>query len=785
MFKKNLVKALLTVFVSVFAFQAVSQMKQKVADRLYDELAYFKAVKLYEDLASRKRKATTYQMRRTAECYRLIGDTKNAEIWYAKTTSNDDAMADDYYYYAQMLKANEKYTEAQQQLEKYAEKKTKEDDFSKKHLESKGNYVEELNANKGRYTIKNAGKVLNSEDGDYSPVYMKDKSGNAMLVFISSRKNMSAYNKKSNWDGEHFTDVWAAPLSDDWTVTGKPKLINKEVRSKYHEGPVSFSNEGTVMYLTRSNYLNKKKGLSNKRHNNLQIYIAKKEGEEWGELKPFKYNNDDYSTAHPTVTEDGNTMYFVSDMQEPRGGNGNKSRGGKDIWKCEKKPNGEWGLPENVSDLNSIGDEMFPQLGPDGILYFASDGHLGLGGLDLYRAEPTGDGWDFFNMGAELNTNYDDFGLVVDPLEEKGFFSSNRKVPDAIGDDDIYSVKILFPFGTVINGFVVDDKTGEPLPGAEIKIIDDKTGEVIQKIVADSTGFFRLRKRTEKACKIIVEKDKYEPQTIFSFKENDKTVISKDTNVVRLKKYECGLLGLVTDAETDQPVDGVRVTVVNNTTGEKYIHLTDGAGKFVDSLVGILCPGGEIDYTLKLCKIGYLSSKFDFKYNITKPGIIDLNTLLKSGMIKIQKERGDVRKLCNIEEIRFDYNSDDIRPDAAVELDKLVQCMQDFPVLKIRIEAHTDCQGNGKYNLRLSKKRAKSCERYVRSKGISKYKIASKGYGETKPKVDCGDEGPKDCYKYCDEEQWKVNRRIEFNITGLDEAAQRELSNDPDMNCNK
>ena len=196
MFKKSLIKGFLFVFAGFISIQATGQMKQKVADRLYNELAFFKAVKLYEDLADRK-KGTTYQKRRTAECYRLIGETRKAEYWYEQTTRRDDAIADDYYFYAQMLKANEKYTEAQQQLEKYAEKKAGESKFEEGFLEGKTDYVEKLRENADRYEISNAGKSINSEDGDFAPVVLKPKSGEMKIIFTSSRRNMNALNKKS------------------------------------------------------------------------------------------------------------------------------------------------------------------------------------------------------------------------------------------------------------------------------------------------------------------------------------------------------------------------------------------------------------------------------------------------------------------------------------------------------------------------------------------------------------------------------------------------------------
>lgn len=756
----------------VITASSFSQMKQKVADRLYDELAFFKAVELYEDLASGK-KATPYQVRRTAECYRLIGDSKSAEKWYAKLVSMSGVTGEDYYNYAQMLKSNENYKLANVQMEKFYEVESG-NSIAKAHHESQ-DYVDELKVHADRFEITPVASV-NTEDSEFGPsIY--EENGEKFMVFASNRRNMNALNKNSQWDGTHFMDIYQVKIDDQNNAENKIEIFNKEVRSKYHEGPVAFTsfNGKEEMYLTRTNTDSKDKRLSKKRHNNLQIYYATRDkGGEWSELQAFHYNSPEYSVGHATFSKDGKIMYFVSDMPKFREGNANANKGETDIWMCERKTDGTWDFPENVKSVNTEGREMFPFVGATGILYFASDGHVGLGGLDLYRAEPNDDKTfkKPLNMGYPLNTNYDDLAFIVNDDETDGFFASNRESDQAVGSDDIYQVKILYPFGPklfTVRGSVIDDKTGDKLADAVVKIVNVETGEIIKEVMADANGDYEITGVPEGKYKIVAEKEQFSLVSPFEFNTDDiKGREIVDANV-RLKKGDCGLIGRVVDAETDKPVTSVKVTITNNTTGERFEYLTGGDGGFKDALTGIPCPGGLIDYTINFEKSGYFPKEVEFKYRITKEGIVDLNEFIKK--LDLQAKTGTVNKFCKIGDILFDFNKDDIRPDAAAELDKLVACMKQYPDMRIEIGSHTDCRGKPDYNRRLSDKRAKSSMRYVISQGIDKNRIFGKGYGEDRLIEEC-----RSCYS-CSEEQHQVNRRTEFRIVSGGDDVENNSSN--------
>ncbi len=779
MLKQSIKRIVLVFVLGMFCFQGISQMKLKVADRLYDELAFFKAVELYRDLA-KKKNPTDYAVRRTAECYRLIGDSKNAELWYAKLASFPEAKvtSEDIYQYGQMLKSNEKYKEANVQMEKFYVMSGGKDSRGVMHHDNP-NYAEELKVNADRYELALLDNGVNTKDSDFGSQFYT-VNGEKFLTFTSSRKNMNALNKDFQWDGSHFLDVYTAKLNEDGTVE-KVETFNKDYKSKYHEGPVAFAKNGDKeeMYLTRSNYINKKKGLSSKRHNNLMLYIAEKSsGGEWGELKPFKYNskNGEYSVGHASVSEDGQTLYFVSDMPKYAEGNANMNKGESDIWVCGRKKDGTWDLPKNVKTVNTEGKEMFPHIGSNGILYFASDGHVGLGGLDLFRAEPKGDGTFLkpMNMGYPLNTNYDDFGFIVNDDETFGYVSSNRTGDDAVGNDDIYSVKILYPFGPklyTLTGSAIDDKTEEKLADVKMKLVNVETGEIIKEVLTDADGNYVIEGIPEGNYKVVGEKDNFVMVSPFTFNTEDAAKDGILDGDVRMKKNMCGLIGTVTEKGTTKPIDNVKVSIVNNATGEEKDFITDGSGGFKDPLTGIPCPGGMIDYSFKFEKEGYFPKEVDFKYRITKPGIVNLNEFMKALDLTPIKTGVDVVEVCKIGDILFDFNKSNIRPDAAAELDKLVACMKNFPNMKIEIGSHTDCRGKDSYNRRLSDKRAKSSMRYVISQGISDERIFGKGYGEDRLIEKC-----ESCYK-CTEEEHQANRRTEFRIVGMVKGVENSSTN--------
>ncbi len=760
--KNILTKIILLVVFVVLSFVASAQtMKQRVADRLYDELNFFSAVEMYQDLAEKK-DASVYVLRRTAECYRLLGKSEESEEWYAKliekgseastmegSTSNS-VTAEDYYHYAQMLKMNEKYAKANEILSVF-NSMAADNSIAKANLMDT-TYVEKLKANPTRYSIAIMNQKVNTEHSDFGPSYYT-VNGETKLIFASARKNMSMMNKDFQWDGSHFLDVYESKLGGDGESTGV-KRFSKKVKSKYHEGPMSFSNNGTKMYLTRTNYLNKKTGVDSANHINLKLYLSEKDSNgEWSDLKEFPFNSDEYSLGHATVTEDGKTLYFSSDM--PGG------KGVTDIWKSEFDGK-SWGVPVNVENVNTEGREMFPYIGKEGILYLASDGFAGLGGLDLYRATPSGDEFsEPMNMGFPLNTNFDDFALIVNKEETEGYFSSNRNGEGSYGNDDIYRLKINEPFTPPlcsVKGCALDEESGEKLEGVTVSLINTSTESVYASVVTKEDGCYQFTDIEEGSYRVEGSKDKYTTTYMHSFStEECKGGMIEPANT-KLKLRDCGLLGRILDRSSNEPIAGVMVVMKDKNTGKEKTFTTNENGEFMDDLEGYDCPGGELDYDITISKDGYLPKSISYNKKITEPGVL----VLEESLFGILRIGAEISELCGIEDILYDFDKSYIREDASIELDKLVKCMKENPDMIVEIGSHTDCRASKRYNEKLSARRAKSAREYVISKGIEPYRIYGRGYGETRLLNGCECEPTNK--SDCSEEEHQLNRRTEFRI---------------------
>lgn len=740
-------KIFLVLFAGLLSFQAQSQgMKERAADKNYDLLAYYKAAEMYSELAN-KDAATDRQIRRAAECFRFLGDSKNSEKYYSKLVGHTGVKADDFYNYAQMLKMNEKYAEADKAMATFGSKNS-ENSIAKEHAENP-DYLSRIKSMPNKYNI--AAFNVNSIKSDFGPNYYT-KDGETHLIFASARvSNTSLVNKESQWDGSNFLDAYESSIGVDGESTGV-KRFNRGFKSKYHEGPVSFSNNGTVMYLTRSNYLDKKKGLDSSRHNNIKLYIATVNSKgDWSDLVSFSHNSDSYSLGHATVTEDGKTMYFSSDM--PGG------KGMTDIW-MSKKTGTSWSIPVNMVDLNTEGREMFPFVGQDGTLYFSTDGYAGLGGLDIYRATAAGEGLfdEPENMMYPLNTNHDDFGLIINQAQTQGYFSSNRDGLDAVGDDDIYRFNMAIPFKPkfyTVKG-CAKTQAEKVIANSSVELIDTKTGKVVTKLLSAS-GCYEFENIPKGKYRIEASKSEWKKVSDFEFKTKDYDQVNIENADTYLDAPDCTILGAVVDAENREALSGVTVIIKDKKTGKVNRYATDDKGQFVDPLTGISCPGGLLDYEISLEKRGYFPKTIDFKHAMINPGTVDLSLFL-GGPIAMS----DAGNFCQINTIFYDLDKSNIRADAAVELDKLVQCMNDNPNFIIEIGSHTDCRATVDYNLALSNRRAKAVRAYVIKKGIASNRISGKGYGESKLLNDCSCEPTDD--SDCSEELHQSNRRTEFRI---------------------
>jgi len=362
--------------------------------------------------------------RRLADSYHKIDQNiKSEEIYLKLMSSPDGILPEDYYNYAMVLKTNGKYDEANKWMDKFIE--LKPDDLRAKDYVANNNELTNLLKDAGVYKIEHLN--VNSDVLDFGTSYYKNE-----IVFASSRITPGSNVRKYNWTRKPFWDMYISEV--DGGQLKKPEIFDLDLNGKMNDGPASFSNGGTFMAFTRNNYHDRSKD----RVVELQIYFSSYKDGNWSNPVPFVLNNEEYSVGQPCLTSDGNTMYFTSDMP---GGYGNA-----DIYRVTKDEKGEWGKPENLGNkINTEGYEMFPFFEENKkTLFFSSDGRFGLGGLDIFSCAINGSGvGHVYNAGFPLNTQYNDYAVIVNNNISNGYFSSDRT--GGSGGDDIYSVLIVEP----------------------------------------------------------------------------------------------------------------------------------------------------------------------------------------------------------------------------------------------------------------------------------------------------------------------------------------------------
>ncbi len=409
-----------------------------------------------------------------AECYRLTRDSRKAEMWYKKAIGLDFQDPLVFLYYAQMLMMNENYEEASEQFKKYKEL-VPDDPRGETGLRSCQVAVQWIENPIG-YEVEEM-RYFNSRERDFSPAYGTDDYS---TVFFTSDRDDAVGNATNGATGESFSDIFVSRMDrkGKWST---PVPFGDDFNSEADDGTPNVSDDFSTLYFTRCPR-GKKEQLG------CQIYYSRSQGLDWSKPQKLDILSDSIVVAHPAISPDNLTLYFVSDME---GG-----YGGKDIWKITRANEGDdWSAPENLGDdINTPGDEMFPYVHNDGTLYFSSDSHVGLGGLDIYKATKGENGrWTVENMRAPINSSSDDFGICFEHENERGFFSSSRK---GRGNDEIYSF-YLPPLKFNITGVVKNEKTDKIIPDATVKSIGSDGLTVEAQTNADGAFRFMLKPNTD------------------------------------------------------------------------------------------------------------------------------------------------------------------------------------------------------------------------------------------------------------------------------------------------
>ncbi len=698
-------KLTLYLFLMLVVSVGFSQTRKEVKGK-----KYFKAYSYAEAIGKLKKidNKTTEVDRMLAESYLKTGDLENAESYYASVVNATDHTADDIYTYASVLRLNKKYSESDAWMKKFH--KLNKNDSRGLEYASKQAYYKTLEKDNGQFRISNLD--INTPQSDFGASYYKNK-----VVFASSREGVLPVRRRWNWNGLAFLNLYVAN-NDGTNILSGVDVFNSKINRKYHEGPAAFSKDGNFMIYTRNNY-KKKDSLGVVR---LEMFSMEYIDDKWTNHKAFSLNNPEYSVGHASLTADGKTVYFASDM--PGG------HGGVDIYKSTRNEDGTWSKPTNLgSKINTEGNETFPFIHEsENTLFFASDGKVGLGGLDIFVAQLTnGAIGTVENLGAPINSNRDDFAFTLDANEKGGFFSSNRE--GGKGDDDLYSFKLIKPFvfGKTIQG-VAKDKEGNLLAGSEVSLYQG--GELIETVTTDEEGAFMFFADADKEYELTGTKADYFDAKNTANTKTDDNIINVD--LVLEKDPGLSLYGLITDKATGKPLKDVHVTLIDNFSGKETLDInTPTSGDFRQALPGKKIKE-RISYQVKLEKEGYLGKSLTFNKEITQAGEINLTEAMDIALEKIEVGV-DLAKIIDLKPIYFDLAKYNIRKDAAIELDKIVKVMKDNPNMVIELGSHTDSRGSNASNLRLSDKRAKASAAYIVKQGIAKSRITGKGYGESKP----------------------------------------------------
>ncbi|WP_435625044.1 OmpA family protein [Flagellimonas sp.] len=611
------------------------------ADERYEEYSFSPAIDIYKKVLD-KGYTSPDLLKRLANSYYFNAKYEEAANIYKKLveTYPDDTEADYFFRYAQSLKTLGEYEKSAQIMAQFKQM------ASSLEVNFDEDYLDKIEANSGRYDVEPF--KYNSKYSDFAASFYEKG-----LIFASDRDTGNLARYRHTWNSRDFLDLYKVDV--DSISTDNVVKIEGDVNTRLHESTSVVTKDGTVMYFTRNNFLDGKKYKDEKGVIRLKVYSAEYIDGEWTNIIELPFNSNSYSVAHPVLSPDEKRLYFVSDMPG--------TYGESDIFMTEIIGDGTFGPIVNLGkNINTGARETFPFITKEGVLYFSSDGHSGLGGLDVFATKIAFDEYDqpIVNVGRPINGPTDDFAFIINNEEKEGYFSSNRE--GGMGEDDIYrffeNEPLVLDCIQEVTGTVRDRISNEILAGATVMLIDEENREILSTIT-DSKGNYVLELDCSKGNFVRASRDGYVP-------------------------------------------------------AEEYLTKSYGKPRIVD---------------------------FYLERDVVTGGFGD-----------------DLAKLLQLSTIYFDLNKYNIRPDAEIEIQKVIVAMEKYPSLKIQVNSHTDSRGNDAYNLWLSRKRAESTVDYMVSKGISADRLKGEGFGETRLVNECANGVP------CSRDKHQLNRRSEFII---------------------
>ncbi len=643
-------KITLFIFLLTAFFGYAQEKKIERATKRFNQYDYVNSQEIYQKVVDKGYESGDL-FKRLADSYYLNAKYDEAATYYGKLIEQfpEDVEPEVYFRYATSLRATKDYALSDKMMARFYD--LGEDDTRAVLFRKAPDYLREIEKQKGAYDVSIT--QINSGYSDFGSALYKDK-----LIFASNRDTGGYTKRVHKWNGQPFLNLYQVDTSkvgqDGGTKFAKPFSAN--LNTQYHESSPVFAKGDSVMYFTRNNYSNGIFSKDSTGTNKLKLYRASYRNGAWGGVKELPFNSDNYTVAHPALSPDGKKLYFSSDMPG--------TLGQADLWYVAINEDGTYGEPVNLGNrINTEGRESFPYVSAANDLFFASNGHPGLGGLDIFltNLDATGEDVTILNIGEPANTSKDDFAFIIDSDTKTGFLSSNRGKSGI--DDDIYMIRELRrpePLCEILlTGNVTDKNTEELLKGATVALYDDKSN-LIESIVTGRKATFE-----------------FEP--------------------------ECDAKYLLRGSK-----DGY-------TTVEKRVSTPN--------------LSGEIQEFLQL----------ERAVQIAKPG-------------------DDIAKILNLNPIYFDFDKYYIRPDAEIELAKVLVYMETYPSVRIDVRSHTDSRGNDEYNRTLSQNRNVSTRDWLIAKGINPSRLSGRGYGESQLVNECSNG------VQCSEEQHQLNRRSEFIV---------------------
>ncbi|WP_103863720.1 OmpA family protein [Aquimarina sp. I32.4] len=499
--KKYLLISLLAFISLFFANDTLFAQEKKMqkAKNQYDKYQYIDAQETYLKIVKKGYKSADLFMN-LGDSYYFNSQFKDALKWYGELVNSypDEVKPEYYFRYAQTLKSVEKYEEADKYMQKFAD--LSNNDQRAKLFAEGADYLKQIDFQSGRYEVENL--AVNSIFADFGAAFYGKK-----IVFSSSRDTLRLNKNVHQWNDEAFLNIFETEYDSVNNSFSKVKRLSGKINSKFHESTPVFTKDEQTVYFTRNNFNDGKIGRDQKGTNKLKIYRSYKTDQGgWTTPQGLPFNSDEYSVAHPTLSDDEKTLYFSSDM--PGG------KGLSDIYEVSIDEEGNFGEPKNLGDrINTESKETFPFISDDNTLYFSSDGHMGLGGLDVFVTSlnpQTKQEKKVINVGRPINGAKDDFAFIINHGSKRGYFSSNRL--GGKGSDDVYGFieieELRNPCEITIAGLVTDKDTGELLPGTKISVYDSSNTLIQSSVVGEEATYTQLVDCESKYF-VRAEKDEY------------------------------------------------------------------------------------------------------------------------------------------------------------------------------------------------------------------------------------------------------------------------------------